>query len=138
LLTMCPSRDRPLSVVGLRRKWGPVILIWTAWVQFLPSPTHETCLCCSAMSGLMKLDCLSIERVLACAAWQSTLSAVLRPSVWSKWTHHSEGGVDLQNIVLSQLSIERLVSSNRKISIIREISITRHLTSSAASTSRVG
>ena len=49
---------RPLSVVGLRRKLGPVILTWTAWVQFLPSPTHETCLCCSAVSGLMKLACL--------------------------------------------------------------------------------
>ena len=28
-------------------------------VQFLPFPKHETCLCCSAMSGLMKLACLS-------------------------------------------------------------------------------
>ncbi len=32
----------------------------TAWAQFLPSPTHELCLCCSAMSGLMKLACLTI------------------------------------------------------------------------------
>ncbi len=31
----------------------------TAWVQFLPVPTHETCLCCSAMSCLMKLACLT-------------------------------------------------------------------------------
>ncbi len=30
----------------------------TAWVQFLPAPTHYTCLCCSAKSGLMKLACL--------------------------------------------------------------------------------
>ncbi len=37
---------RPLSVVGLRRKRGPVTLTRTAWVQFLLSPTHETCLCC--------------------------------------------------------------------------------------------
>ena len=28
------------------------------WVQSLPAPTHETCLCCSAKSGLMKLACL--------------------------------------------------------------------------------
>jgi hypothetical protein len=27
-------------------------------VQFPPSPTHNTCLLCSAMSGLMKLACL--------------------------------------------------------------------------------
>ncbi len=52
------QNDRPLSVVGLRRKRCPVTLTVTAWVQFLPSPTHETCLCCSAMSGLMKLACL--------------------------------------------------------------------------------
>ncbi len=50
--------DRPLSVVGLRRKQCPIALTWTAWVQFLPDPTHETCLCCSAKSGLMKLACL--------------------------------------------------------------------------------
>ena len=30
----------------------------TAWDQFLPSPTHETCLCCPAMSDSMKLACL--------------------------------------------------------------------------------
>jgi hypothetical protein len=58
-----PSQsNRPLSVVGLRRKRGPVTLTWTAWVQFLPSPTHETCLCCSVMSGSMKLACLSISK----------------------------------------------------------------------------
>ena len=34
------------------------ILTWTAWVQLPPSPTHNTCLLCSAMSCLMKLACL--------------------------------------------------------------------------------
>ncbi len=42
--------NRPLSVVGLRRKRCPVTLTVTAWVQFLPSPTHETCLYCSSKS----------------------------------------------------------------------------------------
>ncbi len=46
------------TVVGLRQKRGPVILTCTAWVQFLPSPTHETCLSCSAMTCLMKKACL--------------------------------------------------------------------------------
>ncbi len=35
--------------------------IVTARIQFLPSPAHEsdeTCLCCCAMSGLMKLACM--------------------------------------------------------------------------------
>ncbi len=40
------------------------LLTVTAWVQFLPAPTHETCLCCSAVtrlvSSLMKLACLDI------------------------------------------------------------------------------
>jgi hypothetical protein len=40
----------------LRRKRGP--LTWTTWIQFPPSPTHDTCLLCSAMSGLMRLACL--------------------------------------------------------------------------------
>ena len=44
------------SIAGIFH--GPVTLTWTASVQFLPSPTDETCLCCSAMSGLMKLACL--------------------------------------------------------------------------------
>ncbi len=52
--------DRPLSVVWLRRKRCPVPLTRTAWVQFLPAPTHETCICCSAKSGLMKLACLML------------------------------------------------------------------------------
>ncbi len=43
------------SVVALRRKRGPVTLTRTAWVKFLPSLTHKTCLCFSAISGLMKL-----------------------------------------------------------------------------------
>jgi hypothetical protein len=29
----------------------------TAWVRFLPSPTHKTRLCCSAVRGLVKLAC---------------------------------------------------------------------------------
>jgi hypothetical protein len=45
-------------VVGLMQKRGPVILIRTVWGRFLPSPTHETSFCCSAMSGLMNLACL--------------------------------------------------------------------------------
>ena len=32
----------PLSVVGLRRKRCPVTLTVTAWVQFMPSQTHES------------------------------------------------------------------------------------------------
>ncbi len=60
VLVKCVSQnDRPLSVVGLRRKRCPVTLTRTAWVQFLPAPMHETYLCCSAKSGLMKLACLS-------------------------------------------------------------------------------
>jgi hypothetical protein len=35
------------------------ILTWTVWVQFPPSPTHNMCLLCSAMRGLMKLACLA-------------------------------------------------------------------------------
>jgi hypothetical protein len=47
-----------------RRAWSARgWLLWTgasetAWVQFLPSLTFETCLCCSATSGVMKLACL--------------------------------------------------------------------------------
>ena len=55
--TVIDHAPRPLSVVGLRRKRCPVTLTQTVWVQFLPAPTHETCLCCSAKSGLMKLAC---------------------------------------------------------------------------------
>ncbi len=36
------------------------ILTWTAWAQFPPSPTYNTYLLCSAISGLMKLACLWI------------------------------------------------------------------------------
>ncbi len=57
--------DRPLSIVGLRRKRCPITLTRTAWVQFLPAPTHETCLFCSAESLLMKLACLAIHAGLA-------------------------------------------------------------------------
>ncbi len=70
---------RPLSVVGLRRKRCPVTLTWTVWVQFLPAPTHETCLCCSAKSGLMKLACPHNHVVageltsFGCVEWQSEL-----------------------------------------------------------------
>ncbi len=63
---------RPLSVVGLRRKRCPVILTRTAWFQFLPSPTHKTCLCCSAMSGLMKLACLESRDLRSCACHITT------------------------------------------------------------------
>ena len=41
-----------------RSKRCPVTLTGTAWVRFLPAPTHETCLCCSAKSSLMNLACL--------------------------------------------------------------------------------
>jgi hypothetical protein len=55
----CPAitGDVIIQRVRLRRKRGPVTLTRMAWVQFLPSPTHETCLssCCFAMSDLMKL-----------------------------------------------------------------------------------
>jgi hypothetical protein len=52
------KRTAPLAE-WLRRKAGfSHILTWTTWVQFSPSPTHDTCLLCSAMSGLMKLACL--------------------------------------------------------------------------------
>ena len=67
LIQHCTGMYRPLSVIGLRRMRGPVTLTLTAWIQFLPSPssswavdspTHEMCLCCASMSGLMKLVCL--------------------------------------------------------------------------------
>ena len=53
------------SLVGLRRKRCPVTLTRTVWVQFLPAPTHETCLCCSAKSGLMKLACIQSNRAIS-------------------------------------------------------------------------
>ena len=37
---LSPNGTCGLPVGGLR----------SAWIQFLPSPTHEACLCCSAMS----------------------------------------------------------------------------------------
>ncbi len=55
-----------LSVLLIRPKSNFIVFISycvdlrMARVQFLPSPTHETCLCCSAMSGLIKLACLFI------------------------------------------------------------------------------
>ena len=45
-------------VTGCGESGVQSLLTVTAWVEFLPSPKHETCLCCSAMSGLMKLACL--------------------------------------------------------------------------------
>jgi hypothetical protein len=60
------ANDRPLSVVGVRRKQRrcPVTLTQTAWVQFLPARTYETCRCCSAKSSLMKLACLRANDAL--------------------------------------------------------------------------
>ncbi len=47
-----------------------LLLYWycefTAWVQFLPAPTHETCLCCSAKSSLMMLACLNLQYCSYC------------------------------------------------------------------------
>ncbi len=54
-------------ISGFKAKAGSShILTWTAWVQFPPSPTHDTCLCCSAMSCLMKLASLDTSRIPAC------------------------------------------------------------------------
>ena len=69
LSTVGAGGIEPISDIGasttaplaewLRRKRGPESHVTrAAWVQFPPSPTHETCLLCSAMSGLMKLACL--------------------------------------------------------------------------------
>ncbi len=53
---------RPLSLV-VKAKAGSESspLTWTAWAQFQPSPTHNMCLICSAMSCLTKLACLVFE-----------------------------------------------------------------------------
>ena len=58
-----------LQVAQCQRRWAkakhcPVTLTWTVWVQFLPAQTHETCLCCSAKNGLMKLVCLLSAKIL--------------------------------------------------------------------------
>ena len=50
-----PLRSRPRRK---REAAGLATLTWTAWVRFLPSPKHKTCICCSARSGLMKQACL--------------------------------------------------------------------------------
>jgi hypothetical protein len=55
--SMCCMQTTQLSRV-VKAKAGPSPLTWTAWVKFLPSPTHDTCLLCSATSCLMKLACL--------------------------------------------------------------------------------
>ncbi len=55
------DRPGPRSRVDKVKAGSSHILTWTAWVQFQPSPTHETCLLCSAMSGSMKLACLFKE-----------------------------------------------------------------------------
>jgi hypothetical protein len=41
----------PLSRVVKAKAGSSHILTWTAWVRFPPSPMHDTCLLCSAMSG---------------------------------------------------------------------------------------
>ena len=51
----CSCAVPPPSHSLAKAKEGCSHLTQTAWVQFLPSPTHETCLCCSVMSCLMKL-----------------------------------------------------------------------------------
>ena len=57
----CPLNvGRPVIVIGLRRKRGPVILTRTAWVRFMPSLTHETCLRCSAISDFIYLACFCV------------------------------------------------------------------------------
>ncbi len=63
--------DRPLSRVVKAKAGSSHILTWTAWVQFQPSPTHDMCLLCSAMSSLMKLACLilTICTTLTCIRW---------------------------------------------------------------------
>ena len=57
-----PEITAPLAEWLKAKAVSSHILTWTAWVQFPPSPTHDTCLLCSAMSGLMKLACLNIVK----------------------------------------------------------------------------
>ncbi len=57
------GHDRPLSRVVKAKAGSSHTLTWTAWVHFPPSPTHDTCLLCSAMSGLMKLACLFLDMI---------------------------------------------------------------------------
>ncbi len=94
------SLHSPLSTVCLRRKQCPVTLTRTAWVQFLPAPTHETCLCCSAKSGLMKLACLS--SLLFRVAWR-LVSDVLRGTRSAARAGHGVAGqgLNLEVLVLS-------------------------------------
>ncbi len=55
---VCMCMYHPLSRVVKAKAGSCHIMTWTAWVQFPPFPTHNTCLLCSAMSGLVKLACL--------------------------------------------------------------------------------
>ncbi len=57
---MIIALNSPLSRVVKAKVGSSHILTWTAWVPFPPSPTHNTCLLCSVMSGLMKPACLII------------------------------------------------------------------------------
>ena len=50
--------DSPLGRVVKAKVGSSHIVTRAAWVQFPPSPTHNTCLLCSAVSGIMKLVCL--------------------------------------------------------------------------------
>ena len=51
------NQDHNLEIKNRCRQY----ILTQQWVQFLPSPTHEMCLGCFAMSSLMKLvsSCLN-------------------------------------------------------------------------------
>ncbi len=80
----------PLSRVVKAKAGSSHILTWTAWVQFPPPPTHNTCLLCSAMSGLMKL-----------AAWDSFQFTIFR-DVRSKHLSENEA-IDVEAAGLGYL-----------------------------------
>ena len=52
----------PLAYLAQAKAVSSQTMTRTAWFHFklLPSPTHDICLDCSSMSGLMKLDCLHV------------------------------------------------------------------------------
>ena len=79
---VCMCMYRPLGRV-VKAKAGSGLLTWTAWVQFPPSPTHDTCLLCSAMSSLMKLACLYVYVSVAIACWgtETTTASPKHPLV---------------------------------------------------------
>ncbi len=84
--------DCLFSLVVKTKAVSSHILTWTVWVQFQPSPTHNMCLLCSAMSGLMKLACLDWN----IASCQSRIPESDLPHLYQK-------AIDLLNLLQRNL-----------------------------------